>query len=104
MSIVDRRLELQTIFETLLGTRDVYFQPPVNVVLKYPCIVFKRDKVDSKFANNKAYALKVRYSVTIIDKNPDSPFVEKLLMLPFSSFDRHFTSDNLNHDVFNIYY
>ena len=45
-----------------------------------------------------------RYQVTVIYKNPDSDLPHRLAMLPMCTHDRHFTADNLNHDIFNLYY
>ncbi len=101
---MSNRTELQTLLENLLGSRNVYFQPPESIKLAYPCIVYKLDKADSTFANDKPYSNSKRYSVTLIDKNPDNVFVDKLLKLPMCSFDRTFSADNLNHYNFNIYY
>ena len=42
--------------------------------------------------------------VTVIDPDPDGILSDKVLALPMSSFDRHFTMNNLNHDVYNVYY
>ena len=98
-----RRLELQTIFEEILGSRNVYFQPPPSVQIKYPAIVYSRKSMDSKYANNVAYLIHPGYEGVLIDKNPDSPYLEKLLQLPYCSYDRHYTKDNLNHDACTIY-
>ena len=98
------RLFLQTKFEEILGSRNVYFQPPPSVQLNYPAIVYSRRTIDSTFANNGAYRNVPLYDVTLIDKNPNSPFIEKILELPYCSHDRTYTADNLNHDVFNIYH
>lgn len=98
------RLDLQTLFENLLGSRNVYYQPPASVSMKYPAIKYSRDDIENRFANNGVYAQKVAYSVTVIDKNPDSEIVKKVSKLPMCSFDRHYTADNLNHDVFTLYF
>lgn len=101
------RLDLQALLETLFassGDAFVYFQPPENVKLRYPCIIYSRDSGKTKFANNKPYTHQLRYAVTVIDKNPDSEIREKVAMLPMCAFERHYTSDNLNHDVYNLYY
>ena len=82
----------------------VYFQPPETVKLRYPCIIYSRDSGKTEFANDKPYQHEVRYSVTVIDKNPDSKLLEKVAMLPMCSFERHYIADNMNHDVFNLYY
>lgn len=98
------RLNLQTLLEGLLGSRNVYFQPPASVIMQYPCIVYNRAAVDTKYANDKKYLQKKRYSVTVIDKNPDSLIPDKVSGLPLCSFDRHFKTDNLNHDIYSLYY
>lgn len=98
------RLELQTKLEELLGSRNVYFQPPETQKLNYPAIVYSREPTENRYANNGVYIQSVRYSVTVIDKNPDSEIVPKISLLPMCRHDRHFKSNNLNHDVFTLYY
>ncbi len=101
---MDRRLQLQTILETLLGSRNVYFQPPENDKMKYPCIVYSRDNADTKFASNSPYHNTKRYQITYIDRDPDSPIPDKIAMLPLTRFSRHFVAESLNHDVFSTYF
>jgi hypothetical protein len=96
------RLGLQTLLEGLLV--DVYFQPPESFKINYPCIVFSISDIDTKFADDNPYRLKKRYTVTLIDKNPDNITMDKLALLPLCSFDRYFATDNLNHYVYNLYY
>lgn len=96
------RLELQRLLETF--TPNVYFQPPTNIQLTYPCIIYKRDFADTKFADNNPYTHKLRYMVTVIDQDPDSEIPEKIAKLPMSLFNRFYTVDNLNHDVYNVYF
>ena len=98
------RLELQAALELILGSSNVYFQPPANVQMQYPCIVYKRDSADTKFAGNQAYRKTKRYQVTAIDRNPDSETPDKLASLPLCTFNRFFVSGGLNHDVFNLYF
>lgn len=97
------RLELQTKLEELLGSRNVYFQPPASVKMQYPAIVYELDDINNKFANDSVYKQSLRYKITVMDFNPDSEIVKKVSKLPRCRFNRHFTSDNLNHDVFTIY-
>ena len=98
------RLELQTMFEELMGTREVYFQPPASIRMSYPAIVYSRKIVDNVHANNSVYGQRKAYEATVIDPNPDSEYVDKMSQLPYCRFDRHYTADNLNHDVFTIYF
>lgn len=97
------RVELQNLLEALLGSRNVYFQPPESVRMSYPAIVYSLNSIDHNAANNSKYLYHRSYTVTLIDKNPDSVFIDKLLALPFCRFDRHYVSDNLNHYIFSIY-
>lgn len=98
------RLELQQLLEEILGTRNVYFQPPATVQMRYPAIRYSRERIDNRFANNGVYKQDVRYTITVIDKLPDSEISKKLSKLPKCRFDRAYSSDNLNHDVFILYY
>ena len=72
--------------------------------MNYPAIVYQRDALDSKFAGNRPYSLTKRYEVTIIDRDPDSSIPDRVAALPLSSFSRHFVVDNLNHDVYTLYF
>ncbi len=98
------RLDLQKILEEILGSRNVYFQPPESVKIKYPAIIYNLDYVKTQHGDNFSYVRKRRYSITLITKDPDNEFVEKILDLKSCSFERFFTSDNLNHYVFNLYF
>lgn len=98
------RIELQEILEELLGSRNVYFQPPENLKLKYPCIVYNKSDEDNRFADDAKYLRTNVYELTIIDKDPDSLIPECISKLPFCSFDRYFVSDNLNHYSYRLYF
>ena len=98
------RLELQDLFETLLGSPNVYFQPPESKKMEYPAIVYGLEDIENTFANDGVYLSKRKYLVTVIDEDPDSEIVVKISQLPTCRFNRHFESDNLNHDVFTLYY
>jgi hypothetical protein len=99
-----QRLQLQVILEGVLGSGQVYFQPPANVQMNYPCIVYKRDIAATKFAGNSPYRYTKRYMATVIDRDPDSEIPDKIAALPMCSHNRFFTANNLNHDVFIIYF
>lgn len=99
-----KRLEFHNILKDLFGSEHIYYQPPENIKMEYPCIRYSKDTIDSKYANNKSYLLKDAYQVIVIDKKPDNDVIKKLLELPLSSYVRHYSSDNLNHDVIKIYY
>lgn len=98
------RLELQSKLEELLGSRNVYYQPPENLKMEYPAIVYSKSNIRSTFANNAGYLFLTQYTITVIDKKPDNIVIDKLLILPYCSFDRHYKSDNLNHYVLTLYF
>jgi hypothetical protein len=99
-----QRADLQKILTDLLGSENVYFQPPPSIVMSYPCIVYRRDYASTSFADNLPYRRKKRYQITVIDADPDSEIPDKVANLPTCSFDRFFTADNLNHDNFNLFF
>lgn len=96
------RLELQQVLETILGSKNVYYQPPSTVKMSYPAIVYSRDNINARFANNKIYTINKTYEIIVIDRNPDSLVVDKVALLPSCKFSRNYTADNLNHDAFTI--
>jgi hypothetical protein len=98
------RLELQALLRSVLGSDNVYFQPPPTVTMQYPCIVYSRDDRDTRHANNQPYAHRIGYQVTVIDRNPDSLIPDKVADLPFCEFQRTYTADNLNHDVYKLFF
>lgn len=97
-----QRSDLQTLLETFAP--NVYFQPPETLKITYPCIVYKRDNEYTEFADDLPYHRRKRYQVTVIDRDPDSGIPDKVGDLPLCRFARFFTADNLNHDVFNLYF
>lgn len=99
-----RRLDLQAILEAIPGVSKVYFQPPEDVKLSYPAIVYSRDYVASTFAGNRPYRHTKRYLITVIDRNPDSKIPDYVSSLPMSSFDRAYSANQLNHDVYSVYF
>jgi hypothetical protein len=98
------RLTLHEELCKILGSRNVYFQPPESIKLKYPAIVYSRKNIDSLHANNQVYKQSVAYDITVIDEDPDSEVVWKISQLPSCRFDRHFASEHLNHDTFTLFY
>lgn len=96
------RSELHEILKEI--TPKVYFQPPNSTKMEYPCIRYERDAVDTQYADNKPHRSDTRYMVTVIDRDPDSEIPGKVAALPLSSFNRFYTADNLNHDVYNVFF
>lgn len=98
------RLELQSKLEELLGSRNVYYQPPENFKISYPAIIYTKSDINSTHANNINYVNITRYQIIVVDRKPDNEVIKKILELPLSSYDRFYVSDNLNHDSITLYY
>ena len=98
------RLELQSKLEELLESKNVYYQPPENIKMNYPAIVYSFSDIYTDHANNSTYSKHRRYQLIVIDRKPDHPVIDKLLGLSYCSYDRHYTADNLNHDVLTLFY
>jgi len=96
------RLQLHDILKSF--TDNVYFQPPENITLEYPCIIYQRDYAETKFADDIPYNHCLRYVVTVIDRDPDSDIPGKVASMPMCLYNRFFTADNLNHDVYRLFF
>lgn len=101
-----QRLNLQSVLEAIPSVEEVYFQPDQNVNLKYPCIVYERSSVNvnASHADDIKYWQLKRYSITVIDRNPDSPIVDAVGELRYTELERFFITDGLNHTVFQTFF
>lgn len=99
-----QRLDLQRILENVLESENVYYQPPETVKLKYPCIIYELDEMGSFNADNIKYHKYKVYSIMAIYRNADSCLPDRIDDLPMCNHQRSYTSDNLYHDVFRLYF
>lgn len=98
------RLSLHEDLCELLGSRNVYYDPPESIKMNYPAIVYALSLINNEHANDGVYIQKPAYDVTVIYKDADNVVSEKISRLPLCGFDRHYKSDNLNHDKYTLYY
>lgn len=97
------RNQLNQALQEIMGTNAVYFQPPENLRMQYPCIRCTPATINRRVADNQGYILTDHYTLTYISKSPDRTVSMKLLRLPMCSQERTYTSDGLYHEVFSIY-
>ena len=95
-----KRLELHQLLMDLIGSSNVYFQPPESVKLIYPCIVYHYDNNIISHADNIPYVVFHEYIVTYITRDPDDPVVELMTNTAIARFDRYYVADNLHHYSF----
>ncbi len=98
------RLELHEKLVNILGSRNVYYQPPESIKMSYPAIVYARSNILNDFADNDVYMQGHMYRITVIDADPDSKIVEKMSTIKTAKFERHYAVNNLNHDSFTVFY
>lgn len=84
---------------------NVYFQEPESIKMKYPCVVYHRDDVQTQHADNRPYKHKTRYQLTVISREAEeSDILAHVLVLTGCTYDRFFSTENLNHDVFTLFF
>lgn len=96
--------QLQSKLEELLGSSNVYYQPPETLRMNYTAIRYHKKRIDSRFANNAVYTKLNCYELIVIAREPDDPVIDKILALPYCVHDRNYQADNLEHDVFTLFY
>lgn len=98
------RMDLHKILCNMLDSTNVYFQPPENLKISYPAIVYTLDNIDFLFADDYKYKRINRYTLTFITKDPEPSFVDDILKLDYCNFERSYVIDNLNHFIFEIFW
>lgn len=99
------RIDLHEELCEVLGSRNVYFQPPESVKMKYDAIRYALGGKDIKRANNKAYRSTDQYEGVVITKDPDTTIPDQLITrFEMCSVGRPYVADNLHHYPFTIYY
>lgn len=98
------RLDLHAILTGFSGVEEAYFQPPEDLKLVYPCIIYKRISENVKFADNSPYFKMKQYRVTVLDYDPDSEIPDLVGTLPLSTYETGYVSNNINHSAYKLFY
>lgn len=101
-SVEKARIKLRAMLLELFDG-SLYYQPPGGSSLKYPCIIYERSSILNQYANDAVYNQRYKFTITLIDQKINTSVLDNISRLPMCSYDRHFASGNLNHDVFTIY-
>lgn len=104
MVLEQKRLALHEFLCEKLGKRNCYYSPPEGLEMKYPCISYDLNNPNTKHADNLPYLVTLQWTIIIIDEDPDSLIASQFFNMPMCSFDRKYTSDDLNHFVFSLYF
>lgn len=100
--------QLLQMLDELLDHIPLYYDPPSETLMSYPCIRVTHDDLNIIHANNKKYSMMMSYTLTYlneesVDVGLDS-ITSKIINLEYCTFNRHYVSDNIHHYVFKIYY
>lgn len=98
------RDELQLILEGIMEGYKVYFQPPSDIRMSYPCLIYERAGEDIDYANNKRYKNMYNYTLTLLDHDPDSKLMEKISELDYCRLVRDFSQNNVYHFIYELYF
>lgn len=102
---MDNRLLLHDKLVEILRSPNVYYQPPANFKLSYPCVTYNPSVGDIKKASNKIYSYTNKYEVTWIFKSSKDDIIQTMLTtFPYCTIDRIFVYDKLYHYTFVLYY
>lgn len=97
------RLDLHAKLLTLVP--NAYFQPPANISMQYPCVVYNKTGKQKQFSNNGIYLSLQEYQLMVIETDPDSTVANDIESeLEYCGIRQYYTVDNLNHTTLNLYY
>ena len=88
-----------------ISRSNLYFQPPNDVHLSYPCIIYSLSKIDTDNADNQLYRAINRYDILVISNDPDNTIALSIMSTIGTCFhSRRYVSDNLYHDALTLYF
>ena len=102
MQTPTNREELHDLLVDILGSNHVYYDPPESVKIRYPAIVYHMNHISNRYANSRIYNNTFTFTATLIDEDPESEIVEKMLSIPYCKHNQHYQSNGMTHDVFTI--
>ena len=100
-----RREQLSAKLRELLGSSNVYFQPPENLKMSYPCIRYNRGYDRTQYGDNLSYFSRHSYELLIISRDPTEPVAELIPQnFEYCRPGKPYVADNLNHFPFTVYW
>jgi len=102
-----QRGKVQQLLSDIPGIKKAYYEPPSDIMLDYPCIIYQFDRYEGvMYSANDVYAAWPSFTITIIDFDPESnipfEFVELKKKNCNISLDRTFSADGLYHWIFKL--
>lgn len=105
MASSQNRLKLHKELKELLGNANVYFQPPENVKIKYPCIIYSKNAPRTRSSENKTYLVFDYYEIQLIEREAETDMDAKMLdHFSMIRVGRKYVYENLYHTTYSLYY
>ena len=83
----------------ILGSDNVYYNPPESLKMNFPCIVYNNSYIESIHADNIKYLDYTTYKITVISKKPDHPAIRAILDVPMTKFSANYTKNGFYYTV-----
>ena len=99
---LESRKKLHSHIQVVSGMQKIYYNPGPAFRLEYPCIVYHLTTSRDERADNGIYTFTDVYSVTVIDKKPDSELAFKLRADARFKMTSSFVTEGLYHQTFEI--
>lgn len=106
MDSEERRLFLHALLQEAFPDVTIYYRPPGNMLLKYPCIVYDKKALEPSFANMTTYVIGTRYQLSFLSELPGYFDAQLMYALHGPSVvitgNDSYETDDIVHDVFTI--
>ena len=99
----DIRLELHALLEAAYPDLTIYYRPPSNLPLEYPCIVYSLAGHDLSHSNNSTYNVGDIFDVSLITVRPGTTHSNNpMLKIRGCTLTTIYSQANLIHNKFRI--
>ena len=103
----ETRLFLHALLQNMFSDVSIYYRPPGNIILNYPCIVYEKKAYEPSFGNSTPYVVGMRFQVSLLSKLPGYTSVRDILSLngqgAIVADSDSYENDDIVHDVFTVY-
>lgn len=84
------------------GDIRIYFQPPPNIMMVYPCSIVHIVDMYKIHADNNLYANDIKLEVVYMTEDPNDPMIENIISSK-NEFQSMMTVDGLYHVITYLY-
>lgn len=103
-SIIRRQVH-QTLVDIAGSDVKVYYQPPTNVSLQYPCIVYRSTGTNTAYANNEPYYYVYEFEIVVMSMDPEFQLPYDILNgISYTSITSQYQRDNIYHTAIRLAY